>query len=159
MFTQRVWRIISANSVRWRRAWWCEIRLRSAPGEASMLHLWKRKKNSSKCFHSFFHFFLTAFISLHRGFGFVTFADQAGVDKVLAQTRHELDSKTVSVHLHTLLILPALSTVRGLRYEYHFINITSQLLEMFSCFMTHNKSIFWWTEVRKQDFGWFYLSI
>ncbi|KAK3565494.1 hypothetical protein QTP86_010879 [Hemibagrus guttatus] len=29
-----------------------------------------------------------------RGFGFVTFADQAGVDKVLAQTRHELDSKT-----------------------------------------------------------------
>lgn len=31
-----------------------------------------------------------------RGFGFVTFVDQAGVDKVLAQTRHELDSKTVS---------------------------------------------------------------
>uniref|UniRef100_A0A8B9H1C5 RRM domain-containing protein n=1 Tax=Astyanax mexicanus TaxID=7994 RepID=A0A8B9H1C5_ASTMX len=30
-----------------------------------------------------------------RGFGFVTFADQAGVDKVLAQTRHELDSKTI----------------------------------------------------------------
>lgn len=34
--------------------------------------------------------------SLPRGFGFVTFMDQAGVDKVLAQTRHELDSKTVS---------------------------------------------------------------
>uniref|UniRef100_A0A8C6LB31 Musashi RNA binding protein 1 n=1 Tax=Nothobranchius furzeri TaxID=105023 RepID=A0A8C6LB31_NOTFU len=31
-----------------------------------------------------------------RGFGFVTFMDQAGVDKVLAQTRHELDSKTVN---------------------------------------------------------------
>jgi len=30
-----------------------------------------------------------------RGFGFVTFMDQAGVDKVLAQSRHELDSKTV----------------------------------------------------------------
>ncbi|TMS03680.1 RNA-binding protein Musashi-like protein 1 [Larimichthys crocea] len=30
-----------------------------------------------------------------RGFGFVTFVDQAGVDKVLAQTRHELDSKTM----------------------------------------------------------------
>uniref|UniRef100_A0A8C5CJH7 RRM domain-containing protein n=1 Tax=Gadus morhua TaxID=8049 RepID=A0A8C5CJH7_GADMO len=30
-----------------------------------------------------------------RGFGFVTFVDQAGVDKVLAQARHELDSKTV----------------------------------------------------------------
>ncbi|XP_051509012.1 RNA-binding protein Musashi homolog 1b [Myxocyprinus asiaticus] len=30
-----------------------------------------------------------------RGFGFVTFVDQAGVDKVLAQNRHELDSKTI----------------------------------------------------------------
>ncbi|XP_043924823.1 RNA-binding protein Musashi homolog 1 isoform X3 [Protopterus annectens] len=30
-----------------------------------------------------------------RGFGFVTFTDQAGVDKVLAQPRHELDSKTI----------------------------------------------------------------
>ncbi|XP_056131372.1 RNA-binding protein Musashi homolog 1-like isoform X2 [Lampris incognitus] len=30
-----------------------------------------------------------------RGFGFVTYADQAGVDKVLAQNRHELDSKTI----------------------------------------------------------------
>uniref|UniRef100_A0A672KKI9 RNA-binding protein Musashi homolog 2 n=1 Tax=Sinocyclocheilus grahami TaxID=75366 RepID=A0A672KKI9_SINGR len=31
-----------------------------------------------------------------RGFGFVTYVDQTGVDKVLAQNRHELDSKTVS---------------------------------------------------------------
>ncbi|KAG7480611.1 hypothetical protein MATL_G00057970 [Megalops atlanticus] len=30
-----------------------------------------------------------------RGFGFVTYVDQAGVDKVLAQPRHELDSKTI----------------------------------------------------------------
>ncbi|NWX11546.1 MSI1H protein, partial [Aegotheles bennettii] len=30
-----------------------------------------------------------------RGFGFVTFMDQTGVDKVLAQSRHELDSKTI----------------------------------------------------------------
>ncbi|RMC10600.1 hypothetical protein DUI87_12311 [Hirundo rustica rustica] len=32
-----------------------------------------------------------------RGFGFVTFADPASVDKVLAQPHHELDSKTSSV--------------------------------------------------------------
>lgn len=30
-----------------------------------------------------------------RGFGFVTFVDQTGVDKVLAQSKHELDSKTI----------------------------------------------------------------
>ncbi|XP_055016948.1 RNA-binding protein Musashi homolog 1-like [Boleophthalmus pectinirostris] len=30
-----------------------------------------------------------------RGFGFVTFEDQAGVDKVLAQNKHELDTKTI----------------------------------------------------------------
>ncbi|XP_062254139.1 RNA-binding protein Musashi homolog 1-like isoform X1 [Platichthys flesus] len=30
-----------------------------------------------------------------RGFGFVTYADQDGVEKVLAQTRHDLDSKTI----------------------------------------------------------------
>ncbi|XP_069366577.1 RNA-binding protein Musashi homolog 1-like isoform X1 [Paralichthys olivaceus] len=30
-----------------------------------------------------------------RGFGFVTYAEQAGVEKVLAQNRHDLDSKTI----------------------------------------------------------------
>ena len=39
----------------------------------------------------------TCCLFVYRGFGFVTFLDQAGVDQVLAVTRHELDSKTVSV--------------------------------------------------------------
>ncbi|KYQ58571.1 RNA-binding protein Musashi like protein Rbp6 [Trachymyrmex zeteki] len=36
--------------------------------------------------------------NLHRGFGFITFADPASVDKVLAQGNHELDGKKVSNH-------------------------------------------------------------
>uniref|UniRef100_A0A8P4GHZ3 Musashi RNA-binding protein 1 n=1 Tax=Dicentrarchus labrax TaxID=13489 RepID=A0A8P4GHZ3_DICLA len=39
-----------------------------------------------------------------RGFGFVTFVDQAGVDKVLAQTRHELDSKTVMTRTKKIFV-------------------------------------------------------
>lgn len=45
-----------------------------------------------------------------RGFGFVTFVDQAGVDKVLAQSRHELDSKTVSFY-HRLTAVLTVSCV------------------------------------------------
>ena len=36
-------------------------------------------------------------VSICRGFGFVTFADVTGVDKVLAQNSHDLDGKKVGV--------------------------------------------------------------
>lgn len=36
------------------------------------------------------------FLFLFRGFGFITFEDSTGVDKVLAHGTHELDGKKVS---------------------------------------------------------------
>ena len=36
-------------------------------------------------------------VSICRGFGFVTFADVTGVDKVLAENSHDLDGKKVGV--------------------------------------------------------------
>ncbi|KAL8199210.1 UNVERIFIED_CONTAM: hypothetical protein K2H54_037381 [Gekko kuhli] len=39
-----------------------------------------------------------------RGFGFVTFADPASVDKVLAQPHHELDSKTLTGNCNRLIL-------------------------------------------------------
>lgn len=39
------------------------------------------------------------FVLIFRGFGFVTFADPASVDKVLENGPHELDGKKVNVYL------------------------------------------------------------
>uniref|UniRef100_A0A803TN16 RRM domain-containing protein n=1 Tax=Anolis carolinensis TaxID=28377 RepID=A0A803TN16_ANOCA len=49
----------------------------------------EKKQNKPK------HPLCSCSLSPSRGFGFVTFADPASVDKVLAQPHHELDSKTI----------------------------------------------------------------
>jgi hypothetical protein len=54
-----------------------------------------------------------------RGFGFITFADPASVDKVLAQGNHELDGKKVS-NPRVPLCRINLSDVTGLRSRRSF---------------------------------------
>lgn len=44
-------------------------------------------------------------LSPSRGFGFVTFADPASVDKVLGQPHHELDSKTVGCFVVVVVVV------------------------------------------------------
>lgn len=79
---------------------------------------------------------------LHRGFGFVTYVDQTGVDKVLAQNRHELDSKTVS--LLRLSAIPSyikhtdnqsdLLVICGLPAS---VGLLRYFLRLFKSFVTH----------------------
>lgn len=53
--------------------------------------------------HVFF-FFVSFFLFIHRGFGFITFDDPSSVDKVLAHGTHELDGKKVSIKMFFIRI-------------------------------------------------------
>lgn len=55
---------------------------------------------------SHFVCFFPPSLSPSRGFGFVTFADPASVDKVLGQPHHELDSKTVGCFVVVVVVCP-----------------------------------------------------
>lgn len=50
-----------------------------------------------------------------RGFGFITFEDSTGVDKVLAHGTHELDGKKVSIFFACI----KLKFVEGINF-FHF---------------------------------------
>ncbi|KAM7399915.1 hypothetical protein PAMP_019151 [Pampus punctatissimus] len=64
-----------------------------------------------------------------RGFGFVTFADAASVDTVLAQPHHELDSKMID---------PKVAFPRRSQLKTHFLfGWLSSLLQLF---LLHDKS-------------------
>ena len=72
----------------------------------------------TKCFHEccfwytcsvlfFALFVIMLMLHCYRGFGFVTFTDTDGVDKVLAHSTHELDSKIVRISCLLQLSLSA----------------------------------------------------
>lgn len=57
------------------------------------------------------------FFSVNRGFGFITFADPASVDKVLAQGNHELDGKKVSMRAFLLQIRISINIIKFLAFS------------------------------------------
>jgi len=80
---------------------------------------------------------------LRRGFGFVTYVDQTGVDKVLAQNRHELDSKTVSFYLlccilgaHCMQIIIQQCDLLWFYWAYSFVFEAVRLI-FFHLFLKH----------------------
>ncbi|KAK7823169.1 hypothetical protein U0070_027376 [Myodes glareolus] len=68
-----------------------------------------------------------------RGFGFVTFADPASVDKVLGQPHHELDSKTVGCFVVVVVVCPFSVPVWALTAlltpKLHFLVVRSPRME------------------------------
>lgn len=55
--------------------------------------------------------------SVNRGFGFITFADPASVDKVLAQGNHELDGKKVSMRTFLLQVRISINIIKFLVFS------------------------------------------
>lgn len=82
-------------------------------------------------------YLLCVSFSVNRGFGFITFADPASVDKVLAQGNHELDGKKVSIRNYctTKNIFLEIEEPRNAKYfylciffiTYSYINVRSRM--------------------------------
>ncbi|XP_058139906.1 RNA-binding protein Musashi homolog 2 isoform X7 [Dasypus novemcinctus] len=71
-----------------------------------------------------------------RGFGFVTFADPASVDKVLGQPHHELDSKTIDPKV----AFPRRAQPKARVYLASTINLSN--IDLFIPMVTRTKKIF-----------------
>lgn len=59
-----------------------------------------------------FNQFVKTFFFCSRGFGFITFADPASVDKVLAQGTHELDGKKVRLSALFYILIKVIILVK-----------------------------------------------
>lgn len=68
-------------------------------------------------FLAYLHFLYSDF----RGFGFITFADPASVDKVLAHDHHELDGKKVTAFAVDSFLMTAVKILPELLTDYFFI--------------------------------------
>ena len=71
---------------------------------------------------------------IRRGFGFVTFADVSGVDKVLEHGAHDLDGKKVKPSPNTRSILPIKRICS--KYLYNTWKIFSMICRLYRNFGT-----------------------